>query len=163
MGKKLNAEKVQKVIILKGKDMNDYKDVTSFYYCNDWINRPININGYLFVESINNNYVLQIYITVDNGDIYKRTCYTGSWTPWRFVNFNFRGDISGNSNFNTFTTTGIYRYGGVTTVSNRPSYWGVVEVINTEQYVLQRVSGSNGIQQRISYNNGSSWTEWKIV
>lgn len=67
-------------------------------------------------------------------------------------------------NFNNYKINGRYRYNGNAETLNKPNYaWGILEVITTYNYILQRVSGNSGIETRISYDSGNTWTDWKYV
>lgn len=75
------------------------------------------------------------------------------------------GIIQGTDNFNNYTKNGKFIYGGATTVHNNPGIWGIVEVMVTGTYILQRVtSASTNVEKtRYSTNNGTSWTSWRTI
>ena len=74
------------------------------------------------------------------------------------------GTIQGTDDFNNYKTAGIYQYRGVETVLNKPpTTWGIVEVISCNEYILQRTSGLNAIEQRLSLDGGMNWETWKKI
>lgn len=61
-------------------------------------------------------------------------------------------------------TTGIYDYRGGATYTNSPASgtYGILEVIKSNEYVLQRsVNVVTGVVKiRTTYDNGTSWGSW---
>lgn len=123
-------------------------------------NRPVAITGFLEVFNFG-SITIQRYSTYAGDAVYARGFGGGSWFSWRVISLAYKGSTSGD--FNNLKTQGIYKDGGVTTIANRPSFWGVLEVIDADGYMIQRMNGSNGIQQRISYDKGATWTAWKTL
>ena len=76
--------------------------------------------------------------------------------------YKLKGDIIAGADFNNYNVTGIYQYGG-TNGANRPPNWGIVEVITSGDYVLQRCFGDKTLAIRISYDKGASWNDWRSV
>lgn len=89
----LKATSVQ--IIQTDINLNNVKDFYRIYYCNGCTNMPTSINGYLEVQKLNDNYVMQEFTTV-YGNRYVRTCANGTWSGWLQLN-NIAGS---NSNAN---------------------------------------------------------------
>lgn len=66
------------------------------------------------------------------------------------------------TDFNTYTTNGMYTYGGGTTLANRPPDYGLMVVFATSDYKVQLVI--NGISKiYFRFNNGTNWSGWKTI
>jgi hypothetical protein len=66
------------------------------------------------------------------------------------------------SDFNNYTATGMYTYGGGDTLANRPPDYGIMCVFNSSDYKAQVVI--NGIFKiYFRFNDGASWSAWKTL
>lgn len=87
--KKLNDNKVNKIIIPTNEDVNNLK-TTGFAYVNGGTNNlPVNgYSFYLIIIARNNNYVFQQAIQIVSSGTFKvfyRQCYNGTWSAWQEV------------------------------------------------------------------------------
>lgn len=88
-----------------------------------------------------------------------RRLVDGTWQGWETLS-NLVRNADEYSNFNNMKVSGIYKFGG-TNITNKPTQaWGVVEVINADGYILQRVTGLAQLAVRYSWDNGSNWSNW---
>lgn len=137
---------------------------TGIYWFNGSVptgnNRPSNITGFLEVFTFG-ALTTQRYTEYTGNRIYQRGYFNGNWSDWKEIAIPSIGIIEGTDDFNNYKTEGRYKYGGLTTVSNRPSVWGLVEVITCLNYITQRVSGANGAQFRFSSDSGATWSAWR--
>lgn len=108
---------------------------------------------------------VQIAIPVSSSrTIYERYRNGSTWSDWCEMPAPNIGTIQGTDDFNNYKTAGIYQYGGVETVLNKPpTTWGIVEVISCNEYILQRTNGLNAIEQRLSLDGGMNWEAWKKI
>lgn len=123
-------------------------------------NRPSNVTGFLEVFTFG-VLTTQRYTEYTGNRIYQRGYFNGNWSNWKEIAIPSIGIIEGTDDFNNYKTEGRYKYGGLTTVSNRPSVWGLVEVITCLNYIAQRVSGADGAQFRFSSDSGATWSAWR--
>ena len=84
-GNKCLEEGVTDYQSIKVEDFNNIKK-TGFYYCtgvnDDTKNSPSNLNGYLFVHRLTDNYVYQRFIVITTGIMYFRISTAGTWGNW---------------------------------------------------------------------------------
>ena len=59
---------------------------TSYYYCNNCTNLPVDYNGYLFTQIYNSNYAYQQYITYNRDAKFERHKAKGIWSDWEEFN-----------------------------------------------------------------------------
>lgn len=166
----LNGSEKDTLVILDASELIDVKTYTiSFNILNttqgsiSWDNIQLEQNAEatdheeyipfrIYIK--NNNDVYEEFVNVSNIEG-RTTALEQSW-------YKYKGATDVTDNFNYLLNSGMYLYNGIN-IANQPPNFGTVEVIHTDSYIVQRCSGANDIAQRISYDNGSSWTDWKMV
>lgn len=127
-------------------------------------NKPTTITGFLeVIPTGNGSIIVQRYTTYTGRVVYQRGYYNNNWQSWTVENQPEIGTIPNDGDFNNYKTEGRWKYGGGNTVLNRPTVWGILEVIPCLNYIMQRVSGNEGVQLRMSYDSGATWQAWKTV
>ena len=64
------------------------------------------------------------------------------------------------TDFNNYTTQGVYLFGGAASVANKPSSeYGLLEVFKS-LYIIQRFTASNGNTYVRFSSNGTTWGSW---
>ena len=79
----------------------------------------------------------------------------------KIKDLNYQEEITPAIDFNSITKTGTYSFGGTNNL-NRPPNWRIVEVKKSNNYILQRCTGTTSIATRVSWNDGTEWSSWKI-
>ncbi|HFI0088277.1 TPA: DUF859 family phage minor structural protein [Streptococcus suis] len=162
-------------------DLNT-KTINSFFSCNEPQNGPTVIGSnqfYIAVYSESDNYLSQMAIQKNGGNVYTRTRHAGTWQPWKQLattdmigaqKHKLSEDngiaIHVTGDWNNVTTTGFYRGSGL---ANQPSKagahsWYYVRVTGHDAgrtWVLQEAIDFNGVGSwyRVKLNN--VWQPWK--
>lgn len=101
------------------------------------------------------------YYPVGSPYIYYGTYNDATWYGWYRQTLHQYITLGASDNANTLLTPGVYRCAGTTTGNNFPYTYGILEIVECNGYVLQRMTDFNGscAEKRRTYN-GSSWQAW---
>ena len=147
-------------------NFNTIKKSGTYYMGTGCTNAPENLNWcrLLVLGSSTSGDIVQIATVISSGVNYGRTfireSVSSTWYSWNEVNIS--KPISVNSDFNTFTVTGIYYRSYSTTGVNDPSdSAGILEVFKNNSLVTQRYTTYEG---RLVFQRGfyQSWSNWLV-
>lgn len=162
-------------------DLNT-KTINSFFSCNEPQNGPTVIGSnqfYIAVYSESDNYLSQMAIQKNSGNVYTRTRHAGTWQPWKqLATTDLIGSqkhklsedngvaIQVTGDWNNVTTTGFYRGSGL---ANQPSKagahsWYYVRVTGHDvgrAWVLQEAVDFNGVGSWYRVKLNGTWQPWK--
>ena len=147
-------------------NFNTIKKSGIYYMGTGCTNAPENLNWcrLLVLGNSTSGDIVQIATVISSGVNHGRTfireSVSSTWYSWNEVNIS--KPISVNSDFNTFTGTGIYYRSYSTTGVNDPSdSAGILEVFKNNSLVTQRYTTYEG---RIVFQRGfyQSWTPWLV-
>ncbi len=162
-------------------DLNT-KTINSFFSCNEPQNGPTVIGSnqfYIAVYSESDNYLSQMAIQKNSGNVYTRTRHAGTWQPWKQLattdmigaqKHKLSEDngvaVQVTGDWNDVTTTGFYRGNGL---ANQPSKagahsWYYVRVTGHDAgraWVLQEAVDFNGVGSWYRVKLNGVWQPWK--
>lgn len=147
-------------------NFNTIKKSGTYYMGTGCTHAPENLNWcrLLVLGNSTSGDIVQIATVINSGVNYGRTfireSVSSTWYAWSEINIS--KPISVNSNFNTFTGTGIYYRAYSTTGVNDPSdSAGILEVFKNNSLVTQRYTTYEG---RLVFQRGfdKSWTPWLV-
>ncbi|HEM3695558.1 TPA: hypothetical protein U1D18_000686 [Streptococcus suis] len=162
-------------------DLNT-KTINSFFSCNEPQNGPTVIGSnqfYIAVYSESDNYLSQMAIQKNSGNVYTRTRHAGTWQPWKqLATTDLIGSqkqklsedngvaIQVTGDWNNITSTGFYRGSGL---ANQPSKagahsWYYVRVTGHDTgraWVLQEAVDFNGVGSWYRVKLNGTWQPWK--
>lgn len=99
-------------------------------------------------------------LSMSHNNIKYRKLKSGTWSEWQDIDQGTGLVYKLVTDFNNLVAPGCYAYGGQQ-LTNKPSGTGLVEVIVSSPYILQRITSASNIGTRISYDNGATWSSWK--
>lgn len=151
-------QRIEKDLTYTG-DLNDINntEVGTFAYTCSNIPWSSSNGGYLVTIKMSVNFLYQLAINAATGEKYERIKTNGTWKPWENLMKIVPGSVTGD--FNGYTETGVYQYGGQN-YPNKPSNFGILEVLRRGSFIIQRCTGSTSICIRFSSNGGSTWSSW---
>lgn len=151
-------QRVKKDVSYTG-DLNEVNNTEIGTFAYNCSNMPwsSSYGGYLVTIKMSDNFLWQFAINAGTGEKYERIKVSGVWQAWENVMKIVPGAVTGD--LNNYTDTGIYQYGGQD-YPNKPTNFGILEVLRRGSFVVQKCTGAATICIRFSSNSGSTWSEW---